>query len=551
MNVAEIDTWVKKLAADVIPREKALSEAWWRANTTGRKEDEDAAAEREEEYRRLFTDARRYSELKTLQKALQNDPLVAPHRNHLSRQLLIFRNEFEMNRMSAKTVRELVRRAVEIESRFNNFRSKLRGEQVSDNHLKEILRTSDDSNLVREAWEASKQIGVEVAAKVLDLVRLRNKVARDNGYENFYVMSLRLNELEPDTLFPLLEHLAKITEKPYGAIKAKLDCSLAEKFRVTPEELCPWHYGDPFFQSAPVTSAFDLDRFYADEDLEALTVKFFNGIGLDVRDVLARSDLHEREGKCQHAFCTDIDRNGDVRVLCNLKANEHWMGTMLHEFGHAVYDKYTDVKLPHALRGPTHIFTTEAIAMLFGRLSQSVEFLTAIVGKSEEATSGVVREARELFCQNQLIFVRWGLVVVYFEKELYRDPEQDLDALWWKLVADLQHLPQPTSSPGGGGGPLRRHPDWAAKIHIATAPAYYQNYILGELMASQLSRHLLESVLNGASSLVNRPKVGKYLQENVFFPGRTVPWNDLVKRATGEELNPAYFLAEVTAEGPG
>ena len=68
-------------------------------------------------------------------------------------------------------------------------------------------------------------------------------------------------------------------------------------------------------------------------------------------------------------------------------------------------------------------------------------------------------------------------------------------------------------------------------------------------MASQLSRHLLESVLNGASSLVNRPEVGKYLQENVFRPGRTVPWNDLVKRTTGEELNPAYFLAEVTTKG--
>jgi peptidyl-dipeptidase A len=222
---------------------------------------------------------------------------------------------------------------------------------------------------------------------------------------------------------------------------------------------------------------------------------------------------------------------------------------MLHEFGHAVYDKYTDMELPHVLRGPTHIFTTEAIAMLFGRLSQSVDFLTHIVGKSEESTSTVAQEAQELFCQNQLIFVRWGLVVVYFERELYRDPEQDLDALWWKLVAELQHIPQPDSSPGGTRDPLRRYPDWAAKIHIATTPAYYQNYILGELLASQLSRHLLDSVLSGASSLVNQPEVGKFLQENVFCPGRTVPWSDLVKRATGEELNPAYFLAEVTARG--
>ena len=29
-------------------------------------------------------------------------------------------------------------------------------------------------------------------------------------------------------------------------------------------------------------------------------------------------------------------------------------------------------------------------------------------------------------------------------------------------------------------------PDWAAKIHIATNPVYYHNYMLGEMMASQL-----------------------------------------------------------------
>jgi hypothetical protein len=30
-------------------------------------------------------------------------------------------------------------------------------------------------------------------------------------------------------------------------------------------------------------------------------------------------------------------QNGDVRVLANISDNESWMGTMLHEFGHAVY----------------------------------------------------------------------------------------------------------------------------------------------------------------------------------------------------------------------
>ena len=75
------------------------------------------------------------------------------------------------------------------------------------------------------------------------------------------------------------------------------------------------------------------------------------GIGLPIDDVIARSDLYEKPGKSPHAFCTDIDREGDVRVLANIVPNEYWMGTMLHELGHSVYSsKNIPATLPYVLR---------------------------------------------------------------------------------------------------------------------------------------------------------------------------------------------------------
>ena len=56
--------------------------------------------------------------------------------------------------------------------------------------------------------------------------------------------------------------------------------------------------------------------------------------------MLGKSDLYEKKGKSPHAFCTDIDREGDVRVLANIVNNEYWMGTMLHELGHSVYSQH-------------------------------------------------------------------------------------------------------------------------------------------------------------------------------------------------------------------
>ena len=94
---------------------------------------------------------------------------------------------------------------------------------------------------------------------------------------------------------------------------------------------------------------------------------------------MKKSDLYEKPGKNQHAFCNDMDNEGDVRVLCNLKPNEKWMNTMLHEFGHAGYDKFIDNKnLPFIMRDPAHTFTTEAIAMIFGRFSSNSAWMKDI-----------------------------------------------------------------------------------------------------------------------------------------------------------------------------
>ena len=98
----------------------------------------------------------------------------------------------------------------------------------------------------------------------------------------------------------------------------------------------------------------DLDPLVAGKDLTALTLATYDGLGMDLRPVVERSDLVTREGKNQHAFCADIDRRHDVRVLANCEPGTRWLGTMVHELGHAVYDLAIDATLPWLLRQPAH-----------------------------------------------------------------------------------------------------------------------------------------------------------------------------------------------------
>jgi peptidyl-dipeptidase A len=227
-------------------------------------------------------------------------------------------------------------------------------------------------------------------------------------------------------------------------------------------------------------------------------------------------------------------------VLCNLRSDEYWMGTMLHEFGHAVYDQGIDHALPFLLREPAHILTTEATAMLFGRLSKNAAWLTRYAGMPEAEARAAEAGSRRAIRDQLLVQTRWELVMCHMERALYRDPGQDLSRLWWDLVERFQGVRRPET---------RVAPDWASKIHFSVAPVYYHNYLLGEVMASQLQRTLRHDVLGGGAEswarFVSSPEVGRYLTDRLFRSGRSLPWPETVRQATGQALSPAAFLDEL------
>jgi len=505
---------------------KELYIAHWNFETTGKEEWKNKLVDAEKRLLHIYANKDDYRKLKEIKASGEvKDPL-------LERQLGMLLNSFESEQHDEELIDRIVNIVADINDRYTNFRGLLDGKKVNDNDILEILQESNDNQLRQKAWEASKEIGKEVSGRVLEVVRLRNEAARKLGYENHYQMSLKLGEIDSNELFQTLEKLTQLTDKPYAEEKAKLDKSLAKRFSVDISDLRPWHYADPFFQEAPSHGDVDLDHLFKNKDIVDLNVKFYDGIGLEVRDIIERSDLFPKEGKSQHAFCSDLDREGDIRILCNIMPNEKWTATTLHELGHAVYDKYLDSDLPYFLRTPAHIMSTEAIAMLMGRLTKSERWLIEIADMSEKDYEILHPEIKAQARLAMLIFVRWGLVMVNFERAMYANPEQDLNNLWWDYVEKFQLVKRPEN---------RDQPDWAAKIHLALAPVYYQNYLLGEMIASQLGHYI--HLLPGGH-ITNNPETGIFLKEKYFRIGAKYDWNETLKYATGEVLNPEYFIRE-------
>ena len=517
------EDFVKQITEQARPLEKAYYLAEWEAAVEGSNEAIGRVKDAQAAYMRFWSDPELFEAAKQLNKS---GKVVAPL---LARQLKLIYLAAGQNQQDEATIERLTELEGRVRQRYYNYRARVDDRELSDNEIDDVLKASRDSERVRQVWEASKQVGRQVAEEVREMARLRNAAARAGGFRDHFQRSLLLDEIDEQELFSLFADLEEQSQKPFAELKGEIDRALSARFDVPEEELRPWHYGDRFFQEGPQLGDVDLDSLVANQELEKLAAATYEGLGMEVGAILSRSDLYPRSGKNQHAFCIHVDREGDIRTLNNLQTTHRWAETLLHELGHSVYEQYLDPKLPWLLRAPAHTFTTEAVAILMGSLTFDPEWHTRVLGTEEEKAQSLTAAALRNDQAKKLIFTRWCLTMTHFERVFYSNPEADLDMVWWDLVERYQLLRRPTG---------RQAPDWAAKIHIALAPVYYHNYELGHLMASQLRKRLTEE----AGGIVGRPAAGRWLIERVFSPGASLDWRTLVEKATGEALNPQYFV---------
>jgi peptidyl-dipeptidase A len=512
---------------------KDVNIAYWNASISGKDSDYSISEELQKKYTLVFSNKEDFQTLKTFKESGEIKDSI------LNRQLIILYNSYIPYQVDTDKLNKIISLSTRIEKKYSNFRAEVNGKKYTDNEIEDILSTSTDNNELEIAWKAHKKIGPVVESYIRELVRLRNEVAHDLGFDNFHQMSLSVLEQDPVEIEKIFDELDSLTRSTFISLKYEIDDYLAKRCKIDSSKLQPWNYQNRFFQEAPKIYSVDLDKYYKDKNLETLTAAYYKGMGIAIDEVVAKSDLYEKAGKNQHAYCVDINKSGDVRVLCNIKPNYTWMETMLHEFGHAAYYKYIDPSLPFTLRDPAHIFTTEAIAMLFGRMSANPQWIQDMTGISSDEKNKIASDCFKMLRLKQLVFSRWTQVMYRFEKGMYENPDADLNSLWWQLVEKYQLIKKPEG---------RNEPDWASKIHIATAPCYYHNYMLGELLASQINHYIASKIyktddVNHISYCENK-ETGKFLKDKIFAPGTRYKWDVMIEKATGEKLTAKYYAEQ-------
>jgi len=519
-------TFLDKFIPEVAEKSRQLNKAFWILETTGSSDAADLKASLDNECRLLFHSKKTFGNLlKWDQDPSLKEPL-------LKRQLNVLIRAFKQNQIPKALVKEISQKEAALSQSYVEFRPKCDGKVFSENEILDVLKNEDNPEKRKKIWNASKSIGEVLAPQILALVDLRNKAAASLGYSDYFKMQLDLQEVNEKWLLDTLEDLSKKSDAAYGKVLHHIEEQQTSRFKVSSKELGPWAWSEPFCQGDPLDSR-DLDALVADIDIVERVQQFYDQIGFDVRSILKRSDNYERPGKNQHAFCINMDRKEDVRTLNNVKPSIRWLETVLHELGHAVYELGFCQELPWLLRDPPHMITTEAMALLAGRQAYRVNTLKLLITGKAKNNKKLMQKAEESLIRRQLIFSRWVLVMTHFERELYRNPRQNLNQLWWQMVEKYQKIRPPKGREGKS--------DWAAKYHMGLAPVYYFSYLLGEMFASSIEDVLTNAT--GSPDLISK-KVAKVLGEKLFFPGNRMNWMDLIKHVTGKRLNAEAWLKQ-------
>ncbi len=530
----KLKTVIKDFESKMKPLTRDAYRAYFEASVASNDENWNKFSALDMKMNEVLSNKEDFKKIKEIKESkLVNDPI-------LKRQMDLIYLTYLSKAIDTNKLNELSKMQTDIEKKYSKFRAKVGNKEYTDNDVEEVLKNSTELDLLKNVWTGQKEIGNVVAGDIIKLVKKRNEVAKELGFKNFHDMSLRLSEEDPDEISKLFDDLDNLTRDAFKKEKEHMDQVLSARLKIKPEELMPWHYQNRFFQEAPKVYDIDLDQYFKNKDLVGVTEKYYKSLNLPIEDMVAKSDLFEKPNKNQHAYCINIDRDEpDIRVLCNVKDNNEWAGTLLHEYGHALYEKFYDKNLPWTLKQPAHIFTTEAIAMMFGRLPNNAQWMKEMIGLSDADKAKVQEVGSKMLRLQQLCFSRWSQVMYRFEKSLYENPDQDLNKLWWDLVEKYQMIKRPAG---------RNNPDWASKIHIATSPCYYHNYHMGELFASQLFYTLADKVLKTNDyanvTFYNHPEVGDFLKKNVFGPGAKYEWNDMIERATGSKLTAKYYAKQ-------
>src|SRR5438067_5838353 len=242
---------------------------------------------------------------------------------------------------------DLVAKRVEAETKqssiLNSFEFKLNGQKVTANDIDNKLEKSSDLNERKAVWDASKEIGPKLKDNLVTLRDLRNGVAKEMKYPDYFSLEVAAYGMTTDEMLKMLEDWMATLHPLYLQLHTWAKYKLAEKFHQPVPKKIPAHWiGNRWAQEWPgLVEAANIDKYFEGRKPEWIVKtaeQFYTGLGFSPlpESFWQRSDLYpvppnENRKKNTHASCWHVDLEHDIRSLQSIEPNARWFFTAHHE----------------------------------------------------------------------------------------------------------------------------------------------------------------------------------------------------------------------------
>ncbi len=378
----------------------------------------------------------------------------------------------------------------------------------------EILRRHPDRARRRDAWLALGTLSLQIEADVRELLRRRQRLARELGYDGYVSWALEVTGLNRQWVEALFDELRHLTEAPYRAWLSQAARRLSLR-----DGLRPWDLAFAASGEAALP-----DEAFPRDGLLQTAQEVAEGLGLGPEAAGLRVDVVDIP---YAALCYAVHPPDDVRILLSPRDGHAHYSVLFHEFGHALHWRSLRPR-SLASRWESPPFN-EAMACIWERLASEPDWLMGRDG----ITPDQVIAYRRLWAGRVIYRLRARMAQAIFEYRAYQDVDGDLLTLLQDTFAAYLGVPYDQAA------------GWADSPFWTSHPVYLQNYVIAEVVASQT----LAALRTRFGRLISESRVGAWLVKRFYAPDASRSWFERVVRATGAPLSSFELAADLGVGG--
>jgi peptidyl-dipeptidase A len=432
-----------------------------------------------------------------------SDPLLA-------RRVQVWDQAFRGARVSSRPeVRALVN---EISDTIVSYRYDVLGQEFDLGGVRNLLRTEPSRERRRAAWLSFAPLSRKLDARTRELFRVRNQLARAEGFGTYADMQLDAQGLTLPQVRGILEELTSSSAPAYRALLEEG----AARHRLG--QVQPWDI-----------------KFLLDGE-SSLPIRYFPKSG-----IIGKLEEWGRDHGCElnrlgisvhfldipyNGLCMTLGR-GDIRILANPADGHNYYKTCFHELGHAMHSAFSDPG-SFILRREPSVFS-EAMAETLGYTVQDPAWLAAMgLTPSEVASAGATGMGP------WFAYIRQRTAHALFEYEAYANPDGELDVINAGIEAKVL------------GCAMDETPRWAAEPNawFSRYPVYWQNYVLADVVASQIHHDLRRRF----GTVWRNPAALEHIKTHYWVPGGALDWQEKLRRGTGTGLETRALVADLSGK---